>query len=288
MLSRHQSFFLGVVGLLLLVASTAFAPEFLSSYDHQNASLSPLAHPPFGTNRNGIPYLEYVLQGAQVIALPALLSGLLVLSLSIMAGITRCAGLSRLDLAIQGFSEVVGALPRLVVILVVALAVSAQSRSLYAVGITWALLAAPGAMDEAAAAAGRLGGARFVEALRAHGFGAGRIYLNHILWRNLRSVVVRQAAEVAVQVVFLEISLSYLANATNLPALTHADSTHSWARLLYEGFLSIMNSWSSWKISGDLWASIVGQNHWPMLIGLGLIGTVVSVASAFKNAVRSR
>ena len=81
MLSRRQSFLVGLAGLVVLLVSTVFAPEFLSSYNHEMVSLSPFEHPPFGTNKNGIAYLEYVLQGAQVVALPALFSGLLVLFL---------------------------------------------------------------------------------------------------------------------------------------------------------------------------------------------------------------
>ena len=67
-------------------------------------------------------------------------------------------------------------------------------------------MSAPGAMDEAASCAGRWG-ARFVEALKAHGFSAMRICGYHVTWLNLQAVLVRQGAEVAMQVVFLEIAL---------------------------------------------------------------------------------
>ena len=176
----------------------------------------------------GIPLLDYALQGAGIVTLPALLAGLIVLLLSTLAGLSRCAGFTRFDTLMQGFTEVVGALPRLVVVLVVALAMPRDLRSLYPIAITWAFLAAPGAMDEAAATAGRLGGDRFVEALRAHGFSAVRVYLYHIVWLNLRAVIVRHGAEVMMQVVFLEIALSYMTVATNVPDITHSESTESW------------------------------------------------------------
>ena len=60
-------------------------------------------------------------------------------------------------------------------------------------GIAWALMSAPGAMDEAASCRS-FGGARFVEALKAHGFSAMRIYGYHVTWLNLRAVLVRQGA----------------------------------------------------------------------------------------------
>src|SRR5690606_6736580 len=127
----------------------------------------------------------------------ALAAALVVAGFATLAGLSRCAGLAWVDGLLQAFAELVGALPRLVVVLVVALAMPADWRSLLPIGVTWAVLAAPGAMDEAASTAQRLGGARFVEALRAHGFGAARIYLYHVIWLNLRGVVARQAAEVA-------------------------------------------------------------------------------------------
>ena len=95
--------------------------------------------------------------------------------MSVIAGLIRCSDVGWFDTVLQVFTELLGSLPRLVVILVVAIVLPADWKSLFPIAITWALLASPGAMDEAAATAGRLGGTRFVEALRAHGFSAPRI-----------------------------------------------------------------------------------------------------------------
>ena len=146
------------------------------------------------------------------------------------------------------------------------------------IAIAWAFMAAPGAMDEAASCAGRLGGARFVEALKAHGFSAFRIYGYHVTWLNLRAVLVRQAAEVSMQVVFLEIALSYLAVPFQEPAFTHSDSTYSWAELLYFGYQSI--------ISNDWWGDDSLMHA--MLLGLGLIGLTAFIAQTFRLAARER
>ena len=167
----------------------------------------------------------------------------------------------------------VGALPRLVVILVVALVIPREFRSLYPIGVTWAILAAPGAMDEAAATAERLGGARFVEALRAHGFSAWRIYVVHIVSMNLRSVIVRQGAEVAMQVVFLEIALSYLAESRHEPSFTHADSMKSWAALLYHGYTAL--------VAG------IPMYH-ALALGFGLVAMVALMAQAVRFSARPR
>lgn len=265
-----------VAGALLatLFAASAFAPSELGFADTSAKYLSPLEAPPFGTDRLGIPLHRYALQGAHIVALPAVVSGLCVGALAVIAGLVRCANLPWADTALQAFSELVGALPRLVVVLVVALAVPKEWRSLFPIGLTWALLAAPGAMDEAAATAERLGGARFVEALRAHGFSAPRIFVYHIIWLNLRSVIARQSAEVAMQVVFLEIALSYLAASRNEPSFTTAETKlNSWAVLLYEGYTAI--------VAG------VPMGH-ALVVGVSLVAIVALMSQAVRLAARPR
>lgn len=259
--------------LAVLVGATLAAPEFLSNADLKRTYLGPAAAPPFGTDDLGRPLLEYALQGASVVSLPAVLAGILVSFLAVLSGLSRAAALGWTDTVLQAFTEVVGALPRLVVVLVVALGVPRELRSLVPIGLTWAILAAPGAMDEAAATAERLGGARFVEALRAHGFSAWRIYVYHIVWLNLRSVIVRQGAEVAMQVVFLEISLSYLAAARNEPSLTHGDNLQSWASLLYSGYTALVAS--------------VPMMH-ALSLGLSLVALTALMATAIRLAARPR
>jgi ABC-type dipeptide/oligopeptide/nickel transport system permease subunit len=225
-----------------------------------------------GTDNRGIPLFEYALQGAAIVALPAVCAGLVVMAMAVLAGLIRCSEVPWFDTVLQVFTELLGSLPRLVVILVVAVVLPQDWKSLLPIAVTWALLASPGAMDEAAATAGRLGGTRFVEALRAHGFSAVRIYLYHVIWLNLRAVIVRQGAEVAMQVVFLEIALSYLAVSKNQPSFTHAESTYSWATLLYQGYTALMGQ--------DLMHS--------MFFGLLLVAMVAIMAQAFRISARAK
>jgi len=269
--SRSLWFALAVTIFCCFALAGVSAPEFVSSPNLSDVLALPWEHPPFGTDDRGIALTEYASQGAQIVTVPALMSGLLVAAMATMAGLVRCSG-SRLDGAIQALGELIGSLPRMVVILVIALVLPRDWRGLAPIGMAWAVLSSPGAMDEAAATAGRLGGARFVEALRAHGFSAGRIYLYHVVWLNLRSVIARQASEVAMQVVFLEIALSYLAVSGQQPAFTHSDSSNSWAILLYQGYASFLGVDSQ----HSLWLAVF------------LLAAVAGMAQSLRLSARAR
>jgi len=273
--ARSKTFSLGLAWAILgaLVVAGAFAPEFLSRPNLKARSLGPFESLPLGTDAMGRPLWEYALQGADIVILPAVVAGLLVMFLATIAGLARCADFQRLDSVLQAFSELVGALPRLVVILVVAGVLPLEMRTLMPIAVTWAILASPGAMDEAGTSAGRLGGAHVVEALRAHGFSAARIYLYHVVWLNLRSVLVRQGAEIIMQVVFLEIALSYLATSDMRPSMTHSDASYSWAELLYQGYVWLIGA-------GPMW--------YAMLLGLVLVALVAVMAQAFRLGARAR
>jgi len=272
-LTRTVALVVGLITLGILLAMSLLAPENLSTPTALiGGEKGPLEAPPFGTDERGIPLLEYAMQGASIVTVPSLASGVVVMALATAAGLVRCAGWSSIDSLIQFASELVGSLPRLVVVLVVALVLPVDWKTLFPIGITWALLAAPGAMDEAAATAGRLGGERFVEALRAHGFSGVRIYLYHVVWLNLRPVIVRQGAEVAMQVVFLEIALSYLALRRNEPSFTHSASEFSWATLLYQGYTALLGA--------PLLHSLA--------TGLGLVALTAGMAQALHVAARAR
>ncbi len=281
--ARLPFLILGVFILGGLFASGWLAPEFVDPPNLDNVykedgvtqgGLGFFKAPgaPLGTNEYGVPLHQMAMQGAGIVAAPAAAAGLLVMFFATLAGLIRCAGATWLDGFVQFLGEVTGALPRMVVVLVVALLLPYGYKFLLPIALVWAVLASPAAMDEAAASAGRLGGARFVEALRAHGFSAPRIYLYHVVWMNLRPVIVRQGAEVMMQVVFLEIALSYLALASNAPSFTHAENLYSWAELLYLGY--------SWFLDRALGHALV--------LSIILVGITALMAQSFRLAARAR
>lgn len=273
MIPRKVALGVSLACLVALIVLGLGAPDHLSVPDMSRTYLGFGEAPPFGTDHRGRPLSEYAQQGASVILFPALLSGAFVGFMGVVGGLLRCVGNPRVDTAVQAFSEIVGSLPRMVVILVVALLLPAGSRGLLPLAMTWAVLASPGAMDEAAAVAERLGGARFVEALRAHGFSWARVFLYHIVTLNLRPVVVRQAGETIMQVTFLEIALSYLAAQENQSSFTHADDTKSWAALLEIGYRCLVS---------DL------HTEHALVLGLGLVGLVTAMSLLASSAARAR
>lgn len=273
-MTRWAPAFVAVTVFAVLVVLGSMAPEHLADPQMDQALQSWFAHPPFGTDTRGRPLLEYAMQGARVVVFPALIAGLAVGLASVVGGLLRCVGDARVDGAVAAFGELVGALPRMVVILVVAILIPSTDRGLLPLALTWAVLCSPGAMDEAAAVAERLGGARFVEALRAHGFSWNRIFLYHIVALNLRPVVVRQACETITQVTFLELALSYLSVQQNQSSFTHPDDLLSWADLLKLGYPALV-------------IPEVGTGH-ALATGLFLVGMVVLSARLGSYAARAR
>lgn len=271
--ARWVALGIALVAILLLAGLALTAPEHLAVPVMDRAYAGPLDLFPFGADARGRPLLEYAQQGTRVIALPALVAGLMVMAFGVAGGLLACVASGTANTLIQALGEVVGALPRMLVVLVVALVLPKDARGLMPLALVWAVLAAPGAMDEAASVAQRLGGARFVEALRAHGYSGSRIFGWHVVALNLRPVVVRQGAEVMMQVVFLEIALSYLAVAEEQPSFTHADSLVSWADLLNLGYPALVLD--------------VPTLH-ALVLGLCLIGTIAVLALSLGVAARAR
>ncbi len=272
---RWVALFVALLLFTLLSIAALQAPENMTvgSVISEYAYAKPSEFPPLGADDKGRPLVQYATQGARIVAGPSVLAGCLVMIFGMLGGLLQCVQAPRLNSFVQSLGELLGALPRMVVLLVVALVLPYDWKGLLPLALTWAILSAPSAMDEAGAVAKRLGGSRFVEALRAHGFSAWRIYFYHIVLLNLRPVVVRQGAEQIMQVVFLEVSLSYLAKVQEQSSFTHPDNLHSWAELLYLGYVGLVIQMETLHILAQ---------------GLGLIGLVVVMSFCFSRAAEAR
>ena len=171
MTKRKVYIALAVTCFSLLIVMALVAPDLPSTIDRTQRSLKPWEFPPLGTDMNGRPLIEYATQGARIIALPSLFAGVLVAVFGMLGGLLRCVDWPITQTIVQFFGEIVGALPRMVVVLVIG-AFANGLAVIDAFGCCLGCAVTPGAIDEAGAVASRLGGTRFVEALKAHGFSA--------------------------------------------------------------------------------------------------------------------
>lgn len=269
---RHAGWIAGALGLGLVVLGLG-APARLPGPVPEAANLAPWVAPPLGTDPRGRPLWVYAAQGAAVVTGPSALAGGILAGAAVGAGLVRCGARPELDGAMHGLGELLGSLPRLPMVLVAALLVPAADRDLWPLALTWAVLAAPGAMDEAATVAGRLGGARFVEALRAHGYSWSRVYLYHLVALNLRPVVVRQGMEAVGAVVFLEVAVSWLAEREGEASLAHPEAVGSWADLVAVGYPSLVVA--------------VPTGH-ALALGVGLCAAVLLATRLATHAAEAR
>jgi ABC-type dipeptide/oligopeptide/nickel transport system permease subunit len=258
----------------------------------------PYRAPPFGNDDNGYPLIDYARQGASIVVWPAVAAGLLVAFFAMLGGVLRAVGWTWVDVVVQIFGEILGSVPRIVVVVILAVRwrmMDGDHVSLMPIALAWAVMCAPGAMDEAAAVAERIGGSRFVEALRAHGFSASRIYVHHVVLLNLRPVLLRQAGEVMMQVVFLEIALSYLARKGSpftpggAPSFTHQDSLKSWADLLFLGYQQIVSVADPRAAFGEnLRLMLAEPGRHAFDLGLGLVALIAIMSLCITRAGRAR
>ena len=178
-MNRRLYIVLAVVCFFILLALAWSAPELPSTIDRSQRSLKPWEYWPLGTDMNGRPLIEYATQGARVIAVPSLVAGVLVAFFGMLGGLLRCIELPTMQTTVQFIGEVIGALQD--GLLGGGFAVADGLAFFDAIGHRVGDTCAPCAIDEAVAA--RLGGTR-LEALKAHGFGAWRIYMHHIVVLN--------------------------------------------------------------------------------------------------------
>ena len=134
-MNRRLYIVLAVACFALLLALAWSAPDLPSTIDRSQRSLKPWEFWPLGTDMNGRPLIEYATQGARVIAVPSLVAGVLVAFFGMIGGLLRCVELPTIQTTVQFVGEVIGALPRMVVILVVALLLPMDWRSLMPLAI---------------------------------------------------------------------------------------------------------------------------------------------------------
>ncbi len=207
MSSRRLGLVLFASLLLLWLVGLAMPYDVVADVHPDLADAPPAAAHLLGTDHLGRDVLARLIRASRAFVLPgagaAVVAGVLGLALGTVAGwfggVAEQAG--------RLVFTVVGAVPRLVLVLLAATIVGDDPAVL---AVAAGLVCAPELGSAVAARLGDLRRAEFVLALRAHGVSDARILGYHLLWVNARGVVARQLFTVFGYYVGLETTLSYL------------------------------------------------------------------------------
>jgi len=200
---------LAVLALVALAwAWTLLVPyDVVADVDPARAEMGPSAAHWLGTDHLGRDVAKRLVQASRAFALPglgaALTAGVLGLAFGTAAGWLG----GTVEQGVRLGFTVVGAVPRLILVLLAATIVGDDPAVL---AVATGLVCAPEVGAAVAARLGDLRRAEFVLALRAHGVSDGRILAFHLLWVNARGVVARQVLTAFGWYVGLETTLSYL------------------------------------------------------------------------------
>lgn len=194
--------------LLLLWAVALLVPyDVVGDVHPELADAAPSAAHWLGTDHLGRDVSRRLVTASRAFVLPGLgaagVAGIVGLTLGTVAGWFGGAA----EQLVRLMFTVVGAIPRLVLVL---LAATILGDTPVLLALAAGLVCAPELGSAVAARLGELRRAEFVLALRAHGIPDGRILGYHLLWVNARGVVARQLFTVFGYYVGLETTLSYL------------------------------------------------------------------------------
>ena len=198
-----------LLGLVLLawLASLLSGYDPVADVDPSRASLGAGAAGPLGTDHLGRSVAWRLLLATQAFVGPGLLAASVALALGLPGGaLAGYLGGPSAQL-VRYLWAVLGALPRLVLVLLACSIYGAEPQVLAAsAGLSFA----PALGEAVEARLAELRGREFVLATRAHGVSAARTLGWHLLWVGCRALVLRQLLFLLAFVLVLETSLSYI------------------------------------------------------------------------------
>lgn len=211
-----------------------------------------------GSDFLGRDILTRLILGIQAYFLPGLLSIAIALVLGSFLGVLAGYRGGRAEGAVTYFTNLVDALPRLVLILLV---IAAFKPSLYTIMIVVGLTTAPTVATLVKGKVLMLKQRNFIESAVALGVPLRRIVLEHILWHNCRTVLLIQATLGMAEAVLIETSLSYLGFGVQEPTPSWGNMVQAGANYLLQG-----NFWVSTAPAAAILATVLGFH----LLGDGL------------------
>jgi peptide/nickel transport system permease protein len=143
----------------------------------------------------------------------------------------------RTDAAVTYFTNLIDALPRLVLMLLV---IAAFKPQIYTIMVVLGITTAPTIATMVKGKILMLKQRNFIESAVALGLSPPTIIFKHILWHNCRALLLIQATIGMAEAVLIETSLSYLGFGVQEP-------TPSWGNMIQAG--------ANYLLQGNLWSS---------------------------------
>lgn len=211
-----------------------------------------------GTDYLGRDLLTRLILGIQAYFLPGLLSIAIALTLGASLGVAAGYRGGRSDTLVTYVANLVDALPRLVLMLLV---IAAFKPGMYTIMIVVGITTAPTVAMLVKGKILMLKQRNFIESAVALGISPARIIGHHILWTNCRAVLLIQATLGMAEAVLIETSLSYLGFGVQEPTPSWGNMIQSGANYLLQG-----NFWMSTAPALAILATVLGFH----LLGDGL------------------
>lgn len=229
----------------LVVLSYLLGAVRLLPHDPEGMDLANMMVGPFtegyllGTDYMGRDLLTRLILGIQAYFLPGLLSIAIALALGSLLGVAAGYRGGRTDTAVTYFTNLIDALPRLVLMLLV---IAAFKPNIYTIMAVVGITTAPTVAMLVKGKVLMLRERNFIESAVALGIAPRAIILKHILWYNCRALLLIQATIGMAEAVLIETSLSYLGFGVQEP-------TPSWGNMIQAG--------ANYLLQGQFWGSTV-------------------------------
>lgn len=229
-----------LVLLSYLLGAFKLLPHDPEGMDLANMMAGPLTEGYLlGTDYMGRDLLTRIILGIQAYFLPGLLSILIALVFGAFLGVAAGYHGGRIDQAVTYFTNLIDALPRLVLMLLV---IAAFKPNIYTIMVVVGVTTAPTVAMLVKSKILMLKERNFIESAVALGLGPTTIVFKHILWYNCRALLLIQATIGMAEAVLVETSLSYLGFGVQEP-------TPSWGNMIQAG--------ANYLLQGQFWGSSV-------------------------------
>ena len=228
----------GIVVLSYLLGALKWLPHDPDAMDLGAMMAGPLTGSYLlGTDFLGRDLLTRLILGIQAYFLPGLAAISIALALGSLLGVAAGYRGGRTDAAVTYFTNLIDALPRLVLMLLV---IAAFKPQIYTIMVVLGITTAPTIATMVKGKILMLKQRNFIESAVALGLSPPTIIFKHILWHNCRALLLIQATIGMAEAVLIETSLSYLGFGVQEP-------TPSWGNMIQAG--------ANYLLQGNLWSS---------------------------------